>query len=175
MRKVIAALAAAGVLVAGAFTAAAVSSPGSAAAQETPEDAVEAPERPGKGQFMEDVLNGLVADNVITQDQADQIATAFEEAAAERREEFGDRGHRGNRRGFRGGSDLRGLLEDGVIDADELAELGPDHPLNDPDGPAADFVEDGLTMDELQEIRQQLHDERRAQSEGDADAASLTV
>lgn len=164
MRTFIAALAAAGVLVAGAFAAAAITDDGVALAQEGTDDeaATDAPVRRDRGQLMDEVLAGLVPD-VISQDQADQIKAAFEEKAAELREEFGDRGHRrgpGFRDGFRRGFDMRGLLEDGVIDADELAGLGPDHPLNDPDGPAADYVEGGLTQQELEQIHEQLREQR---------------
>jgi hypothetical protein len=57
---------------------------------------------------------------------------------------------------------MGGLLEDGVIDATELAELPDDHPLKDPDGPAADFLADGeLTEDELKQLGEQRR-ERRA-------------
>lgn len=166
MRKILAALAASGVLVAGAITAAAVTDSGVAVAQETTEGeaTTEAPARPERGQHMDEVLGGLVEDNVITQEQANQIKAAFEEKAAELREEFGDRGRRapGFRDGFRRGFDIGGLLEDGVIDADELAELGSGHPLNDPEGPAADYLDGGLTQEELQEIREQQHERRGA-------------
>ncbi len=164
MRKIITALAAAAVLVVGAFTAATLSNPGTATAQDATDEApsVDGPERHKRGDLMAEVLDTLVADGVISSDQADAIATAFQEKAAELREERGDRAHRG-RRDFRRGFRLRGLLEDGVIDADELAELGEDHPLNDPDGPAAGYLEDGqITIDELRELHGQLREQRRA-------------
>ena len=164
MRKIITALAAAAVLVVGAFTAAALSSPGTAAAQDATDDAlsVDTPERSKRGDVMAEVLDKLVADGVISRGQADAVATAFKEKATELREERGDRPHRGDQRSRRGHK-LRGLLEDGVIDADELAGLGEAHPLNDPDGPAAGYLDDGqITMDELKELHSQLREQRRA-------------
>ncbi len=66
-------------------------------------------------------------------------------------------------RGFRRGARIGALLDDGVIDADELAELPEGHPLTDPDGPAADYLDDGqLTVEELRELRSQLHDQAPA-------------
>ena len=172
MRKILAALAASGVLVAGAFTAVTITDSGTAFAQEaTDESSTEAPVRPHKGEIMDEVLSDLVAGDVISQDQADQIKAAFEAKAEELREQFGDRDKRrgpGFRDGFRRGFNFGGLLEDGVIDADELAELGPDHPLNDPDGPAADYLEGGLTTEELREIGEQLREQRRSQAESNA-------
>ena len=48
------------------------------------------------------------------------------------------------------------MLEDGVIDSSELAELGDDHPFNDPDGRFADAAADGeITEDELKELRRE--------------------
>ncbi|HEX9854825.1 MAG TPA: hypothetical protein VGC47_05900 [Acidimicrobiia bacterium] len=152
MRKIFAALAAAGVLVLGAFTAAAVSRTSSAAAQDPSTDdstsTTEVPATEERGRLLDDVLSGLVEDGVITQDQADAVADAlaekFEELRASRPGRFW-RGH-----GIFG---LRGMLDDGVIDAEELASLPDDHPLRDPEGPAAEFLEDGeLTVEELGEL-----------------------
>jgi polyhydroxyalkanoate synthesis regulator phasin len=167
MKKVIAALAAAGVLVAAAFTASIVTDDGIATAQVPDEGTTTTTtttERPEKGAAFREVLDELVAAGTITQDQAD----AIEEAMVAKHEELRESGEgfRHHRRG-RGGSELRGLLEDDVITADELAELPDDHPLNDPDGPAADYLDDGqLTTDELKEIREQMHEQRSAESEG---------
>ena len=158
MKKVLAALAASGVLIAGGFATAAISTPATAVAQEQTEEAPDETSsedtiKPERGAILEEVLDSLVADGVITSDQADQVAAALEAKHEELRAEFGDRrGHRGMR-----GGGLRGLLEDGVIDADELAELPEDHPLLDPDGPFADYLADGqLTAEELEEIRGEL-------------------
>ncbi len=163
MRRIVAALAAAAVIVAGAFTATLVGG-GAASAQDAPDDAasLEAPERPQRGAVLDAVLDDLVGDGVITSDQAAQITAAVEERVAELREEFGDRPFRrgpGFRRGF--GPGIAGMLEDGVIDAGELAELPEDHPLNDPDGPAAAYLEDGeLTVEELRQLHGELCERR---------------
>ena len=179
MRKIFVALAASGVLVVGAFTAAAITDNGVALAQDTTADSasMEAPARPERGAHMDEVLNGLVAEDVITQGQADQIKAAFEEKAAELREQFGDRERRGPgfRDGFRRGFGIGELLEDGVIDADELAELGPDHPLNDPDGPAADYLDGGLTQEELREMHEQQRERRGAGFGGGPAGAGLSA
>jgi hypothetical protein len=56
-----------------------------------------------------------------------------------------------------------------VIDSDEIAELPDDHPLKDPNGPAAKYLgDDQLTKEELQELRQELHEQRQAERQGQA-------
>ena len=156
MKKVLAALAASGVLIAGGFVTSAVSAPASAVAQEAP-DATDGTTddvvRPEKGAILDEVLADLVTDGVIDSDQAAQIKDALEAKHEELREQFGDRGprHRGNRDGDR--LEMRSFLEDGVIDADELAQLPDGHPLTDPEGPAAEYLDDGqLTAEELEEL-----------------------
>lgn len=170
MKKVLAALAASGVLVAGGFATAAVSTTSIAQAQETTDEAPATTDdvtRPERGAILGEVLDQLVADGVITADQATQVADALEAKHDELREEFGDR--RGGR-GFRGGGDRLGLmdaLEDGVIDAAELAELPEGHPLTDPDGPAAQYLEDGqLTQEELDEMRAEFGSQRGPRGHG---------
>ena len=152
MKKVLAALAASGVLIAGGFVTSAVSSPTTAVAQEAP-DTNEDVMRPERGAILDEVLAELVADGVIDTDQATKIKDALEAKHEELREQFGDRGPRAH--GFRGGNhlEMRSFLEDGVIDADELAQLPDGHPLTDPDGPAADYLDDDqLTAEELEEL-----------------------
>lgn len=169
MKTIFASIAAAGFLVAGAFTASTLVN-GQALAQSTEDSTIEAPdaERPASprhGEILSEVLDGLVADGTIEQADADAVETAYEarreEVHAEMeawREENPGRFERGFKRGFAMG----GLLEDGVIDATELAELPDDHPLKDPDGPAADSLADGqLTEDELKQLGEQRR-ERRA-------------
>ncbi len=170
MRKALTAVIAAGVLVAGAFVATAIAG-NQVSAQEAPSEdsAVERPDHPGRGEVLDEVLSGLVADGVIDQGQADAVAAALEakvEELREQREQWREdnpgRFDRGFRRGFR----LGGLLEDGVIDAAEIAALPDDHPLKDTNGPAAKYLDDGqLTADELH----QLHDELRQQRQADKD------
>jgi len=155
MKKVLAALAASGVLIAGGFVTSAVSAPTTAVAQEAP-DATDDAVRPERGAILDEVLADLVTDGVIDTDQATKIKDALEAKHEELRGQFGDRGHgfRGHG-GFRDGvrPDMGGFLEDGVIDADELAQLPEGHPLTDPEGPAAEYLDDGrLTAEELEEL-----------------------
>lgn len=152
MKKVLAALAASGVLIAGGFVTSAVSAPGAAVAQEAP-DTNDDVVRPERGAILDEVLADLVTDGVIDSNQASKIKEALEAKHEELREQFGDRGPRHH--GFHDGHrlDMRGFLEDGVIDADELAQLPDGHPLTDPDGPAAEYLDDGqLTVEELEEL-----------------------
>lgn len=167
MRRVLTILLAVALLVGGGVAFALLGDSGAAVAQEDTIDkespATEAPvestgaelERPERGAVLSGVLADLVADGVITQDQADEITAALqariEELRAEFRERRGELEFDGRR--FLRQFDLRELLEDGVIDSDELAELGEDHPFNDPDGPAAEYLDDGqLTQEELDEL-----------------------
>lgn len=95
-----------------------------------------------------EALGTLVVDGMLTTDQVDAIMEALATARAERPHPV--------RRGMRAGWQIAELLEDGVIDADELAELPDGHPLADPEGPAAEYLDDGqLTADELAELRAQ--------------------
>ena len=174
MKRFLAALAAAGVLVAGGFVAAAVSTPSVASAQESTEEAPAGDdgtvERPDKGAILDEVFDQLVADGVISQDQADQVRAALEAKRDELREQFGDRMNRRDHRNRIGGF-LRGALEDGVVDADELAQLPEGHPLNDPDGPFAEYLEDGqLTEDELEQIKEEFRHNRGPRGGGDGEA-----
>lgn len=178
MKKIFVSIAAAGVLVAGAFTASAIVN-GPALAQTTEAPAAEAPTdgRPDflrPGEIVDEVLADLVADGTLEQGDADAVKAAlearYEEVRAEMeawREDNPGRFERGFKRGFAMG----GLLEDGVIDATELAELPDDHPLNDPDGPAAEFLADGqLTEDELKQLGEQLHERRASDRVSSTDA-----
>ena len=178
MKKIFVSIAAAGVLVAGAFTASTIVN-GPALAQTTESPATDAPadERPDfstPGEILEEVLGNLVADGTLDQGDADAIKAAYEvrheEIRAEIeawREDNPGRFESGFKRGFAMG----GLLEDGVIDAAELAELPDDHPLSNPDGPAAEFLTDGqLTEDELKQLGEQLHERRAADRVSSTDA-----
>jgi hypothetical protein len=171
MNKIFVSIAAAGVLVAGAFAASTiVGTPAqaqtgvNAVAEADEVDASARPHFAGPGEILDEVLADLVAEGTLDQGEADAVKAAVEakqeEVHAEReawREENPGRMERGFRRGFVMG----GLLEDGVIDADELAELPDDHPLNDPDGPAAEYLTDGrLTEDEVKAMGEQYRQRR---------------
>lgn len=118
--KVLVALVAGGLLVGAGFVASAVSSPGTAVAQEgTDEERSDAPTPRIMG-FLEEVLDELVGDDTITRDQADAIVDAAKAMAAEVNGEL-----RANR------ELLEGLLEDGAITEEEASELPDDHFLFD--------------------------------------------
>ena len=156
MKKILVSLAAAAVLVAGIATASVISGSSAEAQEATTDEESTDFDRPERGSVVEDVLADLVDANEITPAQADTIIAALqekrEELKANRPEGEGRRG-RGFGRGGHSGN-LAELLEDGVIDAAELAELPDGHPLTDPDGPFAEALEDGeITEDELQELR----------------------
>lgn len=113
--------------------------------------------RANRNDVLGDVLDEAVADGIITQEQADQLTESFAAKRDEIRAALGSarRDHDGVRGFGRFGVDLRGMLEDGVIDADELAALPDGHPLSDPDGPAAEYLDDGqITQEELDQLVQ---------------------
>lgn len=179
MKKIFVSIAAAGVLVAGAFAASTVVE-GQALAQTTAPAAVESDEAPGDarpdfpkpGDILEEVLGDLVAAGTLEQGEADAVQAALEARHEEVRSEI-EAWREANpgqfERGFKRGISMGGLLEDGVIDADELAELPDDHPLKDADGPASEYLADGqLTEDELK----QLGDQFRQRRSGDRGAST---
>jgi polyhydroxyalkanoate synthesis regulator phasin len=93
----------------------------------------------GASTVLGDVLDDLVNDGVINQDQADAITDAVDE----RRETL-----RSEAKALR--EQMRTFLEDGVLSAEELAQLPEDHPLRNLDL----YLEDGqLTQDELRALR----------------------
>ena len=93
----------------------------------------------GAGTVLSEVLADLVGDGTITQDQADAITEAVDEKRTERREQA---------EALR--EQMQAFLEDGVLSAEELAQLPADHPLRNLD----QYLEDGqLTTDELRELR----------------------
>ncbi len=164
MKKILVSLAAAAVLVAGIATASVISGSSAEAQEATTDEESTDGDRPRHGSAIEDVLADLVEAGEITQAQSDTITAALEEKREElkanRPEGEGRRGRGFGRGGPRG--NLAELLEDGVIDAAELAELPEGHPLTDPDGPFAEALEDGeITEDELQEIRGERQGHRR--------------
>lgn len=163
MKKIFVSIAAVGVLAIGAFAASTIVD-GSALAQTVDEPVVERPDIPRSGDILDEVLSDLVADETLDQSQADAVMAELEarhaEARAlhdERREDHPGRPEHGIARGF----DMGSLMEDGVIDMDELAELPDDHPFRDSSGPAAQFLDDGeLSEDELRELGERLREHR---------------
>ena len=145
MKRLIASLAATGMLVAGAFVAVTIT--GAPADAQEAVGAADAEAWRGEA-VLDEVLEGLVADGVITQPQSDEVREAFidkrEEIAADRearreeREELRDL--------------IQGFLDDDVIDSDDLAQLPDDLPWFDDDSALAEALEDGeLTKEELRE------------------------
>ncbi len=174
MKTILASLAAAGVLVAGAFISSTLAdAPADAQVAQEPTTDTSEPVGP-----VVEVLDGLVADGVLTEAQADEVRERLFEARtewwAERRELREERrADREERREERQADRelIRGFLEDGVIDSDELAQLGDDHPFNDPDGPWADAASDGqITKEELAEVGRMWHERRGGAAEGGKDA-----
>jgi hypothetical protein len=110
--------------------------------------ATAAVERGGRhGAVLQEALDGLVADGTLTQAQADAVTAAVEARA----EAF-----RAEREAVR--EQMESFWEDGVLTADEIAQLPADHPLRDPDGPAAEYLEDGrLTEEELRSLHESAH------------------
>lgn len=98
--------------------------------------------------FLEEALDGLVADGTLTQAQADAVVAATEATAT---------AHRAEREALR--VQMESFWEDGVLTADEIAQLPEDHPLRDPDGPAAEYLADGQLTEAEREV---LHDELHA-------------
>jgi hypothetical protein len=161
MKKVIASLAAAGVLVAGAFVASTVAdSP--AQAQTLDDDTTAQVERRNRGSALAEVLGELVDAGTITQSQADAVQAALEAKHEEMKENRPDRGER-QRGPRRFGRQIAHLLEDGVISADEIAELRDGHPFKNVDGPFADELADGqITQEEWDAFKA----ERMAEKKG---------
>ena len=193
MRRISVALVAAGVLVAGALVASTVMSD-TASAQTTSDTDVT--ERRAERREMHDLIRGFLEDDVIsgdelaqlpedhpmrdedgpfadaladgqiTKDELDAVHQERKDARAERREER--RAHL---------EQIRAYLDDDVIDSSELAELGDDHPFNDPDGKFADAAADGqITREELDELRPERRPHRgwHGASEGSTDTARET-
>lgn len=107
-------------LIGAGLIASAVSSPGTASAQEDSDESQDSGPVSRALGFLDEVLDDLVGDGTITQDQADAIVAASEAKIAELREEM-----QANRRL------LEDMLADGVITEDEASELPEDHFLLD--------------------------------------------
>lgn len=177
MRKVLASIAAAGVLVAGAFIASTVTtSEASAQTEETPQVTDQAA-RPERGIVLDGVLDDLVTDGTLTQAQADSVKDALVAKHDELKEQFGDRRERRAHR-YEMREQFEAWLEDGVITADELDELDVDLPRFE-DGPLAEALEDGqITQAEWDAIAEQhkadRENRRNARWGTDAAEDSLT-
>ncbi len=165
MRKIIASIAAAGVLVAGAFIASTVTTSEASAQTDEAPQAVEQNARPQRGAILDGVLDDLVKDKTLTQGQADSVKDALVAKHDELKEKLGDR--REKRLEMR--EQIEAWLEDGVITSDELAELDVDLPRFE-DGPLAEALEDGqitqAEWDAFVEERKANHKDRRGPRPG---------
>lgn len=163
--KILAAFLAGGVLVGAGFLTSMLSAPGTALAQ----DEVDPQEEGSEGEdndrftrilgFLDEALADLVADDTITQEQADAVSAAAAEKAEEVWQRIRDEHPRKWRR-FAHGLRFAELLDDGGIDQDEYDGLDDDHPLKqlDPD----DYLGDGLiTPDELRQLVRDLWEQRK--------------
>ncbi len=163
MKKIFVSIAAVGVLSIGAFAASMIVD-GQAFAQTADDPTVERPDIPKPGDILDEVLSDLVADETLDQHQADAVKAELEARHAEARAQHAEwREDRPGRQGhsIARGFGMGGLMEDGVIDSDELAELPDDHQFRDTDGPAARFLDDGeLSEDELSDLGEQLRERR---------------
>ncbi|MGI8928156.1 MAG: hypothetical protein ACR2H0_01640 [Candidatus Limnocylindrales bacterium] len=99
----------------------------------------------GEGSVLSDVLAELVTAGTITQAQSDAIVEALTTKADERRAEFEAQCAEMEAM-F---TQIKGFLEDGVISADEIAQLPADNPFTN----LTDILADGqITQDELESI-----------------------
>ena len=167
MKKIIASIAAAGVLVVGAFAASTITiSEASAQTDETPVVTDEV-RRPNPGAILDGVLDDLVTNGTLEQIEADAVSSAMAQKWDEIKEKVGDRmDRRTHRRDMH--DKIQSWLEDGVISADELAELDFDLPRFE-DGPLAEALEDGqitqAEWDAFVEERTAKHEARRGAAE----------
>lgn len=165
MKRLVASVAAAGILVAGAFVASSMTT--SSAEAQTVEGTT-AEERPEKGAILDEVLGELVDEGTINQAQADAVKAALQEKHEELKADRPDRGDRRHRRGHLR-AQIQELLEDGEISADEIAELPERHPFNNEDGPFAELLEDGkITQAEWDAFVEEKKAERDAEEGDDA-------
>lgn len=164
-KKIVATLTTAGLVAGVGTTAAIVSSPGLALAQE---EGVEAPQNPGENLRRGGLFGTLIEDGVLDDGEVVAVQAALQALRDLAREEHGFTGDRpGPRRGARAGFALHGLLADGVIDADEIAGLPEDSRILDPEGPFAPYLEDGelsaVDLEELKAAREATMAEHRAE------------
>ena len=99
----------------------------------------------GEGSLLDEVLDDLVSTGVITQAQADAISEGLTDKAEEKRAEF--EAQRQQMEEMM--AQIRTFLEDGVISADELAQLPDDNPFSN----VSDILADGqITQEELESV-----------------------
>jgi len=97
------------------------------------------------GALLDDVLTDLVSTGVITQAQADAITAALAQAVTDKQAEL--EAERAQMEQV--WSQIQGFLSDGVITADELAQLPADNPISN----FEDILADGqITQEELDSV-----------------------
>lgn len=140
--KVMAALAAGGLLVGAGLVTSIVSAPDTASAQEdtTSPDGDRGFFARGMD-FLAGVLDDLVGEGTITSDQADAVLQAAEDKATELKEE---------REALR--EEIQGYLEDGVLTSEEAENLPEDHWLLS-DELAVAWEDGELTVEEIRQAR----------------------
>jgi hypothetical protein len=95
--------------------------------------------------ILTEVLADLVTSGVITQDQSDSITEALTTRVEERRAEAEAQRQQMEEMW----TQVQGFLEDGVITADEIAQLPADNPFSN----IENILEDGqITLEELQSV-----------------------
>jgi polyhydroxyalkanoate synthesis regulator phasin len=166
MKQIIASVAAAGILVVGAFAASTITSSEASAQTDDVTVVTDEVRRPHPGAIVDEVLDDLVEKGTLRQDQADAVKEGLEAKHEELKEEFGDRrDRRAHRQEMR--EQVEAWLEDGVITADELAELDVELPIFE-DGPLAEALEDGeitqTEWDAFIEERKANHEARRGEA-----------
>lgn len=168
-KKIIATLTTAGLAAGVGTTAVVVARPGLALAQE---EGVEAPQVPGDHVRPGGLFAALIEDGVLDEEEVGEVQEALQ-ALRDSAQEESDRPerHPGVRRGARAGFQFHGLLEDGVIDADEIAGLPEDSPILDPEGSFAPYLEDGeLSVEDLEELKA-AHEAEMAERREEREAA----
>jgi polyhydroxyalkanoate synthesis regulator phasin len=95
--------------------------------------------------WLQEVLDDLVGQGVINEDQSQAILGAVDQRIEQRQAEISER----HAQMEQTREQIRGFLEDGVITAEELAQLPAEHPLRNLDS----VLEDGqITLEELREL-----------------------
>lgn len=166
MKQIIASVAAAGILVVGAFAASTITSSEASAQTDDVTVVTDEVRRPNPGTIVDEVLDDLVEKGTLRQDQADAVKDGLEAKHEELKEKFGERrDRRAHRREMH--EQMETWLEDGVITAEELAQLDVELPISE-DGPLAEALKDGeitqAEWDAFMEERKANHEARRAEA-----------